>query len=425
MRLKALLLGGALFLASCRKEKPSEPVIQVVRAGVAEEIQPTPEERYSVSIEPFEKVDLAFKSGGIVEGILQVRGADGRIRNVQAGDRVARDAELAQVRPLDYQHAVEQSEAEHAQAQAQLAQAQAQLAQAQAQRARTQAELARARADFNTAQVEYVRISHLFQSASLVKQQYDEAKGRYEAGSASVTAAEEGVKVAENGARAAEDGVEAAENGVAKAAAAVKEARLSLRDTILKAPFPGWITARNVDRGSLVDSKTVGFTIEDTHLVKAAFAIPDFRLSGIRRGQKQPVLLEPLHRTAAGVVTSISPHADPQSRVFTIEVTLDNPREDIRPGMIGSLIVGEARDSRPRLVVPLTAVVRAPGDPNGFAVFRLSERSGKSYASAQAIEIGETYGDSIEVTRGLSAGQKIISLGGAQLHDGQQVSVIP
>ena len=341
MRLRVFLVGAAMFLASCSKQKQVEPVVQVVRAGVVEEIRPGPEERYSVSIEPFEKVDLAFKSGGIVAGILQVRGADGRMRNVQAGDKVARNAELAQVRPLDYQHALEQAEAQHAQAQAQFAQAKAQWAQ-------SQAELARARANFNTAQVEYVRTTNLFQSASLVKQQYDEAKGRYEADSAAVAAAEEGVK-------AAEDGVKAAENGVAKAAAAVKEAKLSLQDTTLNAPFAGWITARNVDRGSLVDGKTIGFTIEDTHLVKAAFAVPDFTLAGIRRGQKQSVLLEPLRRTAAGVVTSISPQADPQSRVFTIEVTLDNPREDIRPGMIGSLILGQTRDSRPRLVVPLTA----------------------------------------------------------------------
>jgi RND family efflux transporter MFP subunit len=410
MRRRFFLAAAALFL-SCSKQKEVEPVVQAVRAGVVEEIRSGPEERYSVSIEPYQKVDLAFKSGGIIQGILQVRGADGRMRNVQAGDKVAGNAQLAQVRPLDYEHALEQAEAQHAQAQAQ-------HAQAQAQRAQAQAELARARANWNTAQVEYVRTTNLFQSASLVKQQYDEAKGRYEANSAAVTAAEEGV-------RAAEDGVKAAENGVAKAAAAVKEAKLLLSDTTLNTPFGGWISARNIDRGSLVDAKTVGFTIEDTHLVKAAFAVPDFKLSGIRPGQKQSVLLEPLHRTAAGVVTSISPHADQQSRVFTIEVTLDNPREDIRPGMIGSLILGQTRDMRPRLVVPLAAVVRAPGDPNGFAVFRLSERDGKSYASAQTVEIGETQGDSIEVTRGLAPGQKIITLGGALLHDGQNVSVIP
>jgi RND family efflux transporter MFP subunit len=397
MRRKVFLAGAALFLASCSKQKQIEPVIQVVRVGVVQEIQPGSEERYSVSIEPFEKVDLAFKSGGIVEGILQVRGADGRMRNIQAGDKVARNAELAQVRPLDYQHALEQAEAQRGHAEAQAAQAQAQLAQA--------------RANFNTAELEYRRASNLFQSASLIKPQYDEAKGRYDADAASVAAAEDGVK--------------AAESALANARAVVNEAQLSLRDTTLNTPFAGWITARNVDRGSLVNGSTIGFTIEDTHLVKATFAVPDFRLSAVRRGQKQSVVLGPLQRTATGVITSISPHADPQSRVFTIEVTLDNPREDIRPGMIGSLILGQTRDSRPRLVVPLTAVVRAPGDPNGFAVFRLIERGGKSCASAQTIEIGETYGDSIEVTRGLSAGQKIISLGGTQLHDGQQVSVIP
>jgi len=168
MRRRFFLAAAALFL-SCSKQKQVEPVVQAVRAGVVEEIRSGPEERYSVSIEPYQKVDLAFKSGGIIQGILQVRGADGRMRNVQAGDKVARNAQLAQVRPLDYEHALEQAEAQHAQAQAQ-------HAQAQAQRAQAQAELAQARANFNTAQVEYVRTSNLFRSASVVKPQFDEAK---------------------------------------------------------------------------------------------------------------------------------------------------------------------------------------------------------------------------------------------------------
>ena len=397
MRLRVVLVGAAMFLASCSKQKQVEPVIQVVRAGVVEEIQPIAEERYSVSIEPFEKVDLAFKSGGIVAGILQVRGADGRMRNVQAGDKVAKDAALAQVRPLDYQHTLEQAEAQRAQSEAQVAHA--------------QAELALARANFNTAQIEFARASNLFQSASLVKPQYDQAKGRYDADAASVVAAEDAVKVAQE--------------GLAKARAAVSEAKLSLSDTTLRAPFAGWISARNVDRGSLVSGSTVGFSIIDTHLVKGVFAVPDSSLSMIRLGQKQPVLVDALQRTVPGVITSISPNADPQTRVFSVEVTLENSREQIRPGMIGSITLSGSRDLRPRLVVPLSAVVRAPTDPNGFAVFRLTERGGKSYASAQTIGIGQTFGNLIEVTHGLTAGQKIITLGGALLRDGEQVRVLP
>jgi multidrug efflux system membrane fusion protein len=93
--------------------------------------------------------------------------------------------------------------------------------------------------------------------------------------------------------------------------------------------------------------------------------------------------------------------------------------------MIGSVTFGGTRDLRPRLVVPLSAVVRAPADPNGFAVFRLIERGGKSCASAQTIAIGQTFGNSIEVTRGLTAGQRIIAAGASMVHEGQQVSLLP
>src|SRR5215831_5524117 len=291
-----IVAGAVLLLCGCGRERQLEPAIQTVRAGIVEQIEPGPaggqRERYSASIAPFAQVDLAFKSAGIVEHILEIRGADGRMRNVQAGDKVAEDTELARVRPLDYQQRVDQAEAQRAQSEAQLAQTRAQLEQA--------------RANYNEADIEYARASNLFQSASLVKPQYDQAKGRHDAGAASVAAAEAAVK--------------AAEGGVAHARAAVSEAKLSLSDTSLRAPLAGWISARNVDRGSLVGSSTVGFSMIDTHLVKAVFAVPDSTLAIIRLGQKQLVMLGALQRAATGAITSISPQADPKSRVFAVEV---------------------------------------------------------------------------------------------------------
>lgn len=391
------VLIAAVVLAGCSKEKHVEPVVQVVKAGVVQEIRPEVSERYSASIEPNRKVDLAFKSGGIVQSILQVRGADGRVRNVQSGDKVAKGAALAHVRPLDYQHAVEQAEAQRAEAEAQVARARAQLAQA--------------RANLDTSKIEFTRASHLFHEASLVKPQYDQAKGRYESDAASVKAAEAALK--------------GAEDSVANAGAALKQAKLSLSDTVLAAPFAGWISARNIDRGSLVGSSTIAFSLEDTHLVKAVFGVPDIALPSIRLGQKQPVNLDAVQRSFPGVITSISPQANPESRVFAVEVTVDNSSEQVRPGMIASISVEKSHDSRPRLIVPLTAVVRAPANPNGFAVYRLIERNGKTYACAQTIEIGDTLDNSIEAKRGLMPGEKIITVGAALLRDGQQVNVIP
>ena len=399
MRRKCLgtsFAGTVLLLAGCQKQTAIEPSIQTVTAGAVESIQPDTPERYSATIVPIAQIDLAFKSAGLIEKIYQVRGADGRMRNVQAGDKVGRDTELALVRTTDYQQRVDQAAAK--------------LTQAEAQAAQSEAQLTQARANFSEAEIEYTRAANLFQSSSLVKPQFDQAKGRYESMAASVKAAEASVK-----------GGEAA---VANARAALSEAKLSLSDTSVRAPFGGWISARNVDRGTLVSNATVGFSMMDTHLVKAEFAVPDFSLKMLRLGQKLPVMLDAIQHALQDAVTSISPQADSKTRVFSIEVTLDNPRDEVRPGMIGSLTLG-LRNPTPRLAVPLSAVVRAPSDPMSFAVFRLVTRDGKRYAESQIIQIGQTLGNSIEVSSGLSAGQRVIVLGGPLVRDGQEVRVLP
>jgi multidrug efflux system membrane fusion protein len=384
MMLRAnLLLVLILLTAACKKETTPEAAIQTVRAGVVDRISPDAAERYSATISPIESIDMAFKSAGLIDHVYQLRGADGRTRDVQTGDLVAKGTELAVVRAIDYEQRVQQAQTQVAQAEAQLAQAQANLRESE---------------------IEYARAKTLFDSASLVKPQFDQAKGRYEAAQASV-----------QGAQAA----------IANARTVVDQTRLTLSDTAVRAPFTGWITARNVEAGSLVGNSTVGFSMMDTHLVKAAFAIPDVSLKSVRLGQRQNVVLDAVPYPLQGVVTSISPQADPKGRVFLVEVTIDNPKEEVRPGMIGTLELGAAKPSAPRLVVPLGAVVHSASHPTGFAVFRIRDRDGKMFAEAQDIQIGSPYGNSIEVTAGVEAGERIVVLGGSLLRNGQEVRLLP
>jgi RND family efflux transporter MFP subunit len=377
------LLTLLLLTASCKKATIPEAAIQTVRAGAVEKISPDASERYSATISPIETVDLAFKSAGLIDHVYQLRGADGRTRNVQIGDMVTKGTDLAVVRAVDYEQRVQQ-------AQTQVAEAEAQLAQAQA--------------NFREADIEYARAKVLFESASLVKPQYDQAKGRYESLQAAVAVAQ---------------------TAIANARSVVDQTRLNLSDTTLRAPFTGWITARNVEAGSLVGNTTVGFSMMDTHLVKAVFAVPDVSLKIVRLGQRQTILLDAVQHPLQGIVTSISPQADPKGRVFLVEVTIDNPKEEVRPGMIGTLVIGAMREALPRLVVPLGAVVHLPAHPEGFAVFKIRDRGGKTFAEAQEIQIGNTYGNSIEVTSGVAAGERIVALGGSLLRNGQEVRLLP
>jgi len=372
-----------LTLAACKLAPPPAAAYQTVRAGQVELIHPDTPERYSATILPSEQIDLAFKSAGLVEQIHQVRGADGRIRPVQAGDQVAQGTELAVVRRLDYQQRVQRAQDETGQAEAQLQQAEAALRQAEQ---------------------DYARAHNLYQTASLTKPEYDQAKSRLDSATAQVAGAKSAVETART---------------------SVSQADLGLSDTSLRAPFTGWITARNVDPGSLAGSATIGFSMVDIAIVKAVFAVPDTSLRGIRLGQRLTVTLDALPDPIAGVVTSISPQADPKTHVFSIEVSIRNPRGSVRPGMIGSLTLAGTHEPPARLVVPLSAVVRAPGNPNGFALYRIEERDGKSYAVARNITVGNPFGNAIEVTSGVSVGERIVTLGGELLRNGQEVRVLP
>src|SRR6185436_7886992 len=87
-------------LAGCKShsaEKPPTPV----KVRAVETISSTAGARYSATISARTQVDLAFKVGGYVETIRQVRGFDGRLRDVQEGDLVPKGTVLAKVRQTD------------------------------------------------------------------------------------------------------------------------------------------------------------------------------------------------------------------------------------------------------------------------------------------------------------------------------------
>jgi RND family efflux transporter MFP subunit len=254
------------------------------------------------------------------------------------------------------------------------------------------------------AQSNYDRASTLYQTASISKPNFEHASEQRDSASAAV---------------------ESAQAALASSQSLLDEARLALRDTTLRAPFDGWITARDVEVGMLVGNTVRAFSVVDTHLVKATFSVPDSVLQQLHPGQPQRLVLDSAEQPLQGIVTAISQVADPRSRLFMVEVTIPNPGDKIRPGMIGSLTIGQSQAAKPRLVVPLGALVKSKDGSEGFAVWILEERGGKTFVRNQNVRVGETYGSLIEVLSGLTGGQRVASSGGPFLNDGQEVRVLP
>jgi multidrug efflux system membrane fusion protein len=368
LALLAALAAPALACSRTEPQKPSRPVrvetVSTQAAGAGL--------RYSASIQPFEQVQLAFKVSGYVRELLQLQGPDGRLRSVQQGDSVAKGTVLARLEAADYQKRVDQ--------------AKAQLAEAEAGLARARSDAARAEA--------------LYKVQAMTRPDYESATSGL---AGSVARAE--------GARAQLEG-----------------AQISLADIALVAPSDGVVLSRSVEVGSLAGAGTQGFVIADLTRVKAVFGVPDLLVQRVRIGTPIPITTDAFGGTEfPGRITAVSPAADTQSRVFSVEVTIPNADRRLKAGMIGTVEVsGDAVSDIPTgaATVPVAAIVKS-SKPGAFAVFVLDGPDDGAAARARDITLGPIAGNRVAVEAGLKPGDRVVVSGASLLVDGDAVRVIP
>jgi RND family efflux transporter MFP subunit len=364
--LVGLLLTVALSACNHESQISSQPPRAVRIATVAAPQMSGETLRYSASILPYAQVDLMFRSSGYVTNVRQVRGPDGRTRNIGTGDYAEKGITLAHIRREDLQN--------------QVAQAQAQLDQAAAQHTKADQDFQRAKA--------------LYSTQSITKPDYDQSQEAFNATQARMD----------------------------NAKAALLQTELTLGDADLKAPFSGYVLSRNIDLGSLVSPSTNAFTIADIGRVKVTFGAPDYVLSRVRLGQELTIQTENDTAPTKGRVTSISPAADTRNRIFAIEVTVNNRDRHLKPGMIASISLGEVAHSS--ISIPLSALVPFPSEPEHFAVMVAQERAGTLVANLRKIQLGTTHDNSVAV-EGVQPGERVVSVGAQLLKDGDPIQAIP
>ena len=427
--LKAIAVGMSLLLAvgleACQTTRAEKAPVPVKVAAVELNSVPTGG-RYSATIIPRTEVELAFKVGGYVDALQQQRGVDGRMRDLQEGDRISTGAVLARVRQSDYQVKVKEAESQANEAKSGVDTSRAQYQEALSGIASSKAQLTEAEAAYEKAKLDYDRAQNLYASQSMTKANYDAAKAQFDMTAAKVEAARSQVRMLQAKADAAKSQIDVIEARSRNAQAVVQETTIPLQDTTLKSPLNGVVLKKSVERGTLVSPGTTGFTVADTSSVKAVFAVADIAVPEMKLGRTLSVETESMPgKEFSGQITSVFPAADPKSRAFNVEVTIPNADYLLRPNMIVSLTVGTEQHTTAQTVVPLNAVMKAKDNPDNYAVFVVTEEGGRETARLRDVKLGEAYGNTVAVTEGLKQGERVITTGSTMVNDGEQVKVIP
>jgi len=208
----------------------------------------------------------------------------------------------------------------------------------------------------------------------------------------------------------------AAEASLAGARANVSALATRLGETRIESPLDGWVSLRRLDPGALV-GPTAGsgaiLSVERVDVLRAFVRVNEQEGPSLRVGQEARLELEAVPGKAYfGKVVRIAPGFDPAARTLDAEVQLGNPGE-LRTGMYGRCHI--VTGLRPAAVVVPALAVQISNDRKYVFVLR-----GEKVARVE-VELGVDGGEWLEVRKGLSPGDEIVTAGADVLSDGVAV----
>ncbi len=197
----------------------------------------------------------------------------------------------------------------------------------------------------------------------------------------------------------------------ARAAADSVEAQIS--DRMIRAPFSGYLSLRNISAGAIVASGTPLVTVSDLSRIKLDFTVPETLLGRLRPGLPIKAYASAFpDAPIEGRISVIDPVIDPNSRAVMVRATLPNPGARIKPGML--LTVRIETGQRNALALPEIAVLSEGDDRYVYTV------DDEKKVKRAPVRTGLRDNGLIEVT-GLPEGALVVSEGVVKVSQGGKV----
>jgi RND family efflux transporter MFP subunit len=319
--------------------------------------------------------------------------ADGYLKRrlVDIGDRVKAGQTLAEIDAPELDQQIRQADASVEQVQASIEQAQASLEQGRANR-----EIARITAD---------RWKQLAAQGVVSKQENDQYQAQLTAQDANVQALEKAVA--------------AQRSNLAATRANLARLQEVQGYRIVKAPFDGVVTVRNVDQGALVNTgNTLLFRIAQTGTLRTYISVPQINANSVHVGQPAELTLSNYPgRTFRATVTRTANALDPASRTMLVEIDVPNPEDALYPGMYAEVELIASQENPPLTVPAQSLITRTDGA-------QVAEVGPGGVLHIRKVTVGRDYGDRVEILQGLSNGATIVASPGDSAREGVKVEPV-
>lgn len=232
---------------------------------------------------------------------------------------------------------------------------------------------------------------------------------------------------------AAEAKLEEARTARDSAAAAVQRTRALIEQKTIKAPFAGKLGLKTVEIGQYVSPGMALVTLQALDPIWVDFPIPENEISKVAAGQKIEVSVDAFPgRRFEGTIETLDARVSKDTRTLIVRGRLDNPNEQLLPGMFANVSV-EAGAPADVVAVPRTAVTFSLyGDSVYVVKEEAAPKSGENEskpaepvltAERRFVTVGATQDGRIAILEGVDAGETVITTGQLKLRPGARVVI--
>jgi membrane fusion protein, multidrug efflux system len=340
------------------------------------------------------------------------------------GQDVKADQPLFTIDPRPFEAALAQTQATVGRDTAQLRQAEAAYAQRQAEVQQAMANLERDQAQLENARVQERRYKTLVDKELVAREQYDQFRTNLTALEATLQADRAAVENARAAAQAAQAGVENARAVIRADEALVETAKLNLGYTSIRAPMSGRTGNLMLQAGNVVKANEDNpmVVIAQVHPIYVSFAVPQQHLSAIKQfSAAGPLSVRATAPGAAkpaiGRLTFVNNTVDPTTGTIQLKGTFDNAENALWPGQYVEVVL--TLTSEPAVVVPSQAVQPGQQGPYVFVV------KPDMTVQPRPVELGRRLASHTIITKGLTAGERVVTDGQLRLMPGSRVEIKP
>ncbi|MBC7829803.1 MAG: efflux RND transporter periplasmic adaptor subunit [Chitinophagaceae bacterium] len=212
-----------------------------------------------------------------------------------------------------------------------------------------------------------------------------------------------------------------AKNNVETLEKQIATSRQSLSNANVYAQISGVADEVNIKVGETFSPQTAAMTgirIVNTNDLKIVAAVPENYLGRVGVGTNLLITLpEQNNDTLRSKVNVAGKIIDPNTRAFNIEAKIPSGKK-LKPNQLAMVKIQDYASSA-AISIPVNTL---QNDDKGKFVMVAVKENGKMIARKRPINIGELYGDRLEVKSGLQSGDTLIIEGFQGLYDGQLIT---